>query len=236
MRRCVCTDCDDASLDSGMSRMSMSWEAIRISSANRRRVAGSWCRLGAGFVACVLFSTALCSASKREAAPEAKPVSAAVTRPVEGSNPNRRSVEPERLQRAEKMDFSLSPEPISNPDLLFSHFSNRKLLIFYFSAKCVHCQRAFPAVQSLARELESQGVSTVAVAIKNNSKEDVRRFIRDFSCEIPVFHDKTREFSTAYGTGSVPLILTVSEGGEYKKFVEFDGEKTPHILKAVFSH
>lgn len=37
-----------------------------------------------------------------------------------------------------KMDFSKPLAGISDPGILFSHFSNRPLLIYYFSPKCPH--------------------------------------------------------------------------------------------------
>ena len=43
-----------------------------------------------------------------------------------------------------KMDFSKPLTGISDPGILFSHFSNRPLLIYYFSPKCPHCQHHFP--------------------------------------------------------------------------------------------
>lgn len=36
-----------------------------------------------------------------------------------------------------KMDFSTPLTGISDPGILFSHFSNRPLLIYYFSPKCL---------------------------------------------------------------------------------------------------
>lgn len=38
------------------------------------------------------------------------------------------------------MDFSTHLSGISDPGILFAHFSNRPLLIYYFSPKCPHCQ------------------------------------------------------------------------------------------------
>ena len=40
-----------------------------------------------------------------------------------------------------KMDFSKPLSGISDPGILFSHFANKPLLIYYFSPKCPHCQR-----------------------------------------------------------------------------------------------
>ena len=39
-----------------------------------------------------------------------------------------------------KMDFSKPLVGINDPGILFSHFGNRPLLIYYFSPKCPHCR------------------------------------------------------------------------------------------------
>ena len=53
-----------------------------------------------------------------------------------------------------KMDFSVPLTGISDPGILFSHFSNRPLLIYYFSPKCPHCQRHMPEIQDLMKDYE----------------------------------------------------------------------------------
>ncbi len=143
--------------------------------------------------------------------------------------------EKDSTKKRRYIDFGLELPPVSNPDMLFSHFANRKLLIFFFSAKCVHCQRAFPHVQKLAKKLEAQGVSSIGIAIKNNSESDIRQFIRQFNCDIPVFHDSERKFSNPYGTGSIPLILAVNDRAEYIRFRHFKEDVTPGLIEELFA-
>ncbi|HKP98620.1 MAG TPA: TlpA disulfide reductase family protein, partial [Fibrobacteria bacterium] len=120
-------------------------------------------------------------------------------------------------------------------NMKFSHFSNRKLMVFYFSAKCPHCQHAFPYVQKLSDELTAQGFTTIAIAIKYNSEDDIRGFIRDYKVHVPVFQDEDRTFGENYGTGSIPLILVVNDKGEYIRYKTFDSEQTPGMIKAEAS-
>ena len=133
------------------------------------------------------------------------------------------------------MDFTLTPKPVSNPDLLFSHFANRNLIIFYFSVKCPHCQKVLPHIQNLADELEPYGISTLTIAVKNNTEDDVRSFIRKYNLTLPVFHDYKKSFSSLYGTGRIPLIIVVNHEGKYLRIKEFDKQKTPGQIKTVFS-
>ncbi len=130
------------------------------------------------------------------------------------------------------IDFSLNPKPISDANLKFSHFANRKLMIFYFSAKCPHCQHAYPFVQKLSDEIAAQGFSTVAIAIKYNTEDDIRSFIRDYQVHVPVMYDEDRTIGENYGTGSIPLIIVVNEKGEYIRYKTFDSEQTPNQIKS----
>ncbi len=139
--------------------------------------------------------------------------------------------ETDKKGRRLTLDFSLASNPISNADMKLAHFSQRKLLIYYFSAKCPHCQTAFPFVQKLSRELAPSGITTIAIAVKNNSPDDVRGFIREYQVHLPVFHDNERLFGENYGTGTIPLILMVNEKGEYVRYREFDPQETPSLIK-----
>ncbi len=133
-------------------------------------------------------------------------------------------------QRA-KLDFGIKLNPISDAKLRFSQYANRKLMVFYFSAKCPHCLHAAPHVQKLADELTAQGFQTIAVAVKFNSEDDIRTFIRDYRIHIPVFHDDSRMFGENYGTGSIPLVIVANEKGEYLRFKNFDALETPRQVK-----
>jgi len=125
------------------------------------------------------------------------------------------------------LDFSLDIHPISDANLKFSQFAKHKLMVFYFSAKCPHCQHAAPHVQKLADELTAKGFQCLAIAIKYNSEDDIRSFIREFRLHMPVFHDDSRKFGENYGTGSIPMLIVANEKGEYVRFKSFDADETP---------
>lgn len=130
------------------------------------------------------------------------------------------------------IDFNMSPASISVPGMQFHQFANRKLMIFYFSAKCPHCQHAVGHVQKLADELAAQGITAVAISVKFNSEEEVRGFIGEYKVRMPVFQDAGNGFGTNYGTGSIPLLFLVNEKGEYIRYKTFSAEQTPGLIKA----
>ncbi|MFC1584848.1 TlpA disulfide reductase family protein [Fibrobacterota bacterium] len=132
-----------------------------------------------------------------------------------------------------EMNFTLPLNPLSDPDLLFSHFSNRNLLIFYFSVKCMHCQKALPHFQKLASELEPYGVSAIAIAVRNNTDSDMRDFIRQNNFSFPIFHDYKKAFSSLYGTGRLPLTVIVNKEGKMLRFRDFNAQKTAGQIKTL---
>ena len=67
-----------------------------------------------------------------------------------------------KTEQPMKMDFSTHLSGISDPGILFAHFSNRPLLIYYFSPKCPHCQKHFPEIQNLIKEYEAKGLTGIA--------------------------------------------------------------------------
>lgn len=132
-----------------------------------------------------------------------------------------------------KFNFNTPIKAISDPGLKFSQFTGRKTLVFYFSAKCPHCQQAAPHVQRLGDELASKGYQTVAIAIKYNTDEDIRGFSREFKIHMPIFQDDTRTFGETYGVGTIPLLFLINEKGEYIRYKSFDDKVTPGQIRSV---
>ena len=165
----------------------------------------------------------------------AKPELAAVTpAPTPAAAPTEQApvYEVDKAGKRARIDFNMAPNSISVPGMQFHQFANRKLLIFYFSSQCPHCQHAVGYVQKLADELAAQGFTAVAISVKFNSEEEIRSFIGEYKVRMPVFQDLGNGFGTNYGTGSIPLLFLVNEKGEYIRYKTFDAEKTPALIKA----
>ena len=128
------------------------------------------------------------------------------------------------------VDFNVPVRSVTEANLKLSQFAGRKLLVFYFSAKCPHCQHAFPHIQKVSDTLASKGFVSLAIAVKFNTDEDIRGFIRDYGVRMPVFQDHERVFGENYGTGSIPLVFLVNEKGEYIRYKTFDNGLTPGMV------
>ena len=120
------------------------------------------------------------------------------------------------------MDFSTHLSGISDPGILFAHFSNRPLLIYYFSPKCPHCQKHFPEIQNLIKEYESKGLTGIAIGLNGGiKKNDIRLFIDQYHAVIPVFQDTDSKFRHV-----LPLRNTQrSEHEPFARYVEQDFEE-----------
>jgi peroxiredoxin len=122
--------------------------------------------------------------------------------------------------QTELMDFEIPLEGISEPGMLFSHFSQRPLLIYYFSPRCPHCINTFPLIQSVADEFRSSGLEAIAVSVGNSAKNDVRAFMNQQNVNMPMFQDASRDFSTKYGSGHVPMVVLVSADGKFIRYTK----------------
>ena len=162
----------------------------------------------------------------------AQPLRGAVQGPAAPEAPPTWEMDAKVKGKRAHIDFGLNPKAISDANMKFSHFANRKLMVFYFSAKCPHCQHAFPYVQKLSDELTAKGFAAIAIAIKYNTEDDIRSFIRDYKVHLPVFYDEDRSFGENYGTGSIPLLVVINEKGEYIRYKTFDADQTPALVKA----
>lgn len=129
-----------------------------------------------------------------------------------------------------KMDFTKPLSGISDPGLLFSHFSGEPLLIYYFSPKCPHCQRHFPEIQNLIKQYASKGLTGIAIGLGGGiKKNDIRNFIDEFHVTIPVFQDSDLKFAPAYGTGYIPVVYLVQKDGSFYRYETLDEANMNHL-------
>lgn len=129
-----------------------------------------------------------------------------------------------------KMDFSKPLTGISDPGILFSHFSKRPLMIYYFSPKCPHCQRHISGIQDMMKMYEPAGLAGIAIGLGGGiKKNDIRLFIDQFHVSIPVFQDSETKFGTAYGTGYIPVVYLVNPDGTFYRYETLNDANLNHL-------
>ena len=127
------------------------------------------------------------------------------------------------------MDFTIPLTGISDPGMMFTHFSQRNLVIFYFSPMCSHCAATYPEIEAIVNKYATQGLSAIAISVSNVSKNSIRRLVNQKNMIFPVFQDQSRKFSANYGTGYIPLLILVNSEGKYIRYTK-NGEP---MLKAL---
>jgi len=151
------------------------------------------------------------------------------TNSSESAMPDRDKMKDEAGQLL-KMDFSIPLVGISDPGMLFSHFSNENLLIYYFSPKCPHCQRHFPIFQKLIQQYKKDGFNGIGIAIGGSiKKNDIRLFAEHFHSAEPIFQDATRKFGRTYGTGYVPAAYLILKDGTIYRYGEINDDSIKNL-------
>lgn len=141
------------------------------------------------------------------------------------------SLEKDEKGAFKKMDFSIALTGISDPGILFSHFGNRPLYIYYYSPKCPHCQLSYPKFQALAKQFEPKGLQAIVISVSGVKKNDIRMFMDQHNVQLPMFQDGTRKFSDLYGSGHVPMQMIVYPNGQYIRYTENNADTWEQIKK-----
>lgn len=149
--------------------------------------------------------------------------------------PNIPAKEIDNTGKTKKFDYSLPLTGISDPGMLLSHFSQRPLLIFYYSPMCPHCQRTFPKFQELVKQNEAKGLQGIAISVGQIKKNDIRGFMDQLNVDVPMFQDSNRRFSELYGTGHVPMIVLVYPNGDYIRYKENNTQSLQDLANELTS-
>src|SRR5574344_639991 len=135
-----------------------------------------------------------------------------------------------------KMDFSKPLVGISDPGMLFSHFANKNLMIYYFSPKCVHCINHFSKIQKIMQKYESKGLVGIAIGLGGGiKKNDIRIFMDQQQTMIPVFQDQNSKFGPVYVTGYIPVLYLVLENGTFYRYSQLTESSIAHLTKTLYS-
>lgn len=118
------------------------------------------------------------------------------------------------------LDYGLPMQGISDPGMLLSHFSQRMLLIYYYSPKCPHCISSYPKYQAIVNEFSPQGLAGIAISVGQVKRNDIRAFMDGQNVTVPMFQDTNRKFGDLYGVGHVPMLMLVYEDGRFVRFQE----------------
>jgi len=88
-----------------------------------------------------------------------------------------------------------------------------RCLVVYVAPWCSSCKVLTPTINSLARELKSEGVP-VAIVIGHDKLAAVKAYAKDYS--EPIYDDSGGEFYRAIGIRGVPFFAITDSNGKIK--------------------
>ena len=137
------------------------------------------------------------------------------------------SPQPVAQSRAQNDDFfkKLSIEPLEKklaPDFRLRDIDGntvrlydlkgKVVLLNFWATWCPSCRFEMPAMEALHKELSSQGLVVLAVALRE-SAEDVRAFYKEHSLSVPALLDHNAEAFELYDTWSLPTTFLIDKRG-----------------------
>lgn len=143
------------------------------------------------------------------------------------------SLEKDTKGQNKKFEYTIPLTGISDPGILLQHFSQRMVLVYYFSPKCPHCQHTFPKYQAMVKEFEGKGLTGIAISVGDAKKNDIRAFMDQQNSQVAMFQDTNGKFSAAYGTGHVPLAILVFPDGTFIRYTENGAETYAQIRDQI---
>jgi len=139
------------------------------------------------------------------------------------------------------MDFSINLTGIEDANMPYSVFSQRPLMLYYFSPLCPYCRKSYPDIQQIAKEYEQKGLASIAVSVGGVEKREILIFMKQHKAAIPFFQDSEQEFAKKYGDKYVPRLYLISPDRKVTRYTAFeqnnlkdiraDIEKLPGISK-----
>jgi len=86
------------------------------------------------------------------------------------------------------------------------------VLLNFWATWCPSCRFEMPSMEALHKELSSQGLAVLTVALRE-SAEDVRSFYDEHSLSFPALLDHDSEASELYETWSLPTSFVINKHG-----------------------
>ena len=132
-------------------------------------------------------------------------------------------------------DFTPLAEAVPAPEARFfddqelpvslAEFRGRVLLVNFWATWCPPCVYEMPSLDRLQGELESEGLTVVAVSVDSEGLDIAAAFLRDLAVtNLETYIDPLNKLSRAFGVGALPTSYVVDAEGRIRGMLRSPAE------------
>jgi peroxiredoxin len=123
--------------------------------------------------------------------------------------------------------WQLLPEPAPMPDVRFDMLDGRQIdsrtlrgrpvLVHFWAIDCGVCERDFPRLESLSRDLKDRELMVIGIAPASDPPAAVADFVSQTSVAYPVSRDVHGEIGRAFGdVTTIPTTFLIDPAGRIR--------------------
>jgi len=110
---------------------------------------------------------------------------------------------------------SFSVESLEGKEVSLEVLKGNVIVLNFWATWCPPCREELPIFQKVVKKYEGKDV--IFMAISGESRETVKKFIEEKELNIPVYLEKERAVSGAFGVSAIPTLVLIGKGGKIEE-------------------
>ena len=120
-----------------------------------------------------------------------------------------------------------------------SDFSGKVVLLNFWATWCGPCRVEMPAMESLYKEMRSEGFEILAISVDAQGTIVTRPFQEAMGLTFPILHDSDYEVGVAYGARTLPISYVIDRQGIIQHRVfgarDWNGPEAKKLIHALLA-
>ena len=104
--------------------------------------------------------------------------------------------------------IDLKGEPIA-----LSDYKGKVILLNFWATWCGPCRVEMPAIETLYKDLQNEGLEVLAISIDPQGEEVTQPFQEAMGLTFPILHDPKYQVGAAYGARTLPMTYLIDRNG-----------------------